>query len=221
MLTVVRGIVLLCLALEAGSAAVLAQSADPSTTGRFEAGAAAGWWGGYDLGTLSTARFDAEAAIDGGPAVTGRFGWRIWRTVTVEGGGTFTRASLQSTLHSNVDPSLNGSQETPFHQLAGEVGVRLPLRRMAMREGRLVPFVTGGGGYLRQTYEDGVLLETGRLLYGGGGLRYGPASARPDRFFKHVGMRADARFVVRTRGIDVEEKSRLFLTLTAGIFVAF
>lgn len=222
---VVRAVRILCAALlgAAVSAPVWAQSSsgDPSTTGRFEVGAAAGWWGGYDLGTASTARFDANAAIEGGPAVTGRFGWRVWRTVTLEAGATLTRASLRSTVRSAADPSLNGSLDTTFHQFAAELGVRTPIRRAALRSGRLVPFVTGGGGYLRQTYEDGVLLEQGALIYGGGGLRYGSATARPDRFFKHVGLRVDLRGVVRARGIDVDDKSRLFFVAMAGAFVTF
>jgi opacity protein-like surface antigen len=216
----VRPFVSLVLVLMAAATA-FAQTADPSTTGRFEVSAAAGWWGGYDLGVASTARFDADASIEGGPAVTGRFGWRVWRTLTIEGGTTFTRASLQATLQSDVDPALNGSQDTPFHQLAAELGVRAPLRRAAMRDGRLVPFLTGGGGYLRQTYEDGVLLETGRLVYAGGGVRLAPALAHADRFFKHLGLRVDARAVVRTGGIDTEETPRLCLTLMAGVFVTF
>jgi hypothetical protein len=209
------------LALGFLSAPAFAQTADPSTTGRFEASVAGGWWGGYDLGSVSTSRFDAEASIGGGPAAIGRFGWRVWRTLWIEGGATLARASLQSTLRSDVDPALNGSQDTQFNQLAGELGVRMPLRRAAVRDGRLVPFITGGGGYLRQTYEDGVLLESGRLIYAGGGVRLAPAEARPDRFFKHVGLRADARVVVRTRGIDVEDSARAFLTLAAGVFVTF
>jgi hypothetical protein len=203
------------------SVPAFAQTGDPATTGRFEASVAAGLWGGYDLGTVSTPRLDAEATIGSGPSVTGRFGWRVWRTLAIEGGATLTRASLQSTLRSDVDAALNGSQETPFHQLAAELGVRVPLRRATLRDGRLVPFVTGGGGYLRQTYEDGVLLESGALIYAGGGLRVGPATARADRFFKHLGLRADGRLVVRTRGVDVEDSARAFLTLAAGVFVVF
>ena len=97
----------------------------------------------------------------------------------------------------------------------------MPLRRAAMRDGRLVPFISGGGGYLRQLYEDGVLLETGRLGYVGGGVRLALREARPDRFFRQVGLRADVRLMVRTGGIDVEESARAFVTLAGGVFVRF
>jgi hypothetical protein len=216
----VRWIAGVALIVLASAVPARAQATNPATTGRFEVGVAAGWWSGYDLGTASTARFDAEAAIDGGPALAGRFGWRVWRTLTLEAAATTTRASLQSTIRSTVDPALNGATDTRFHQLAAELGVKAPVGR-TFRNGRLAPFVTGGGGYLRQTYEDGVLLETGRLFYIGGGLRYGPAASRPDRFFKYLGVRLDARAVVRTGGIDVDETARVFPVVTVGAFIVF
>jgi hypothetical protein len=200
--------------------------------GRVEVSAGAGWSSGYGLGSSrvtlppqggasGVTLFEAEATILGGPAAAARFGWRFWRMLSLEGGVALSRAQLRSTVQSDVEPALNASLDTPFHQLAAEAGLVVPLPRVAFAGGRAVPFVTGGGGYLRQTYEDGVLLETGRLGYGGGGVRLSFGEPRPDRFVKRFGLRADVRLVVRTGGIDVEDRARPFLTLTGGAFVRF
>lgn len=221
----------LALVLVAWSAVAHAQSADPSTTGRLELSAGAGWWSGYGLGQVSVPQpggggrgaplFEADASIGGSAAVTARVGWRVWRTLVVEGAATFSRPSLHQMVQSDVEPALNGALETPFHQLAAEAGLLVPLRRLAMREGRVVPFVSGGGGYLRQTYDDGLLLETGKLAYGGLGVRWGAASARPDRFVEHLGWRLEGRLVLRSGGIDVEDAIRPSALLTAGFFIRF
>lgn len=216
------------LALCALASAAGAQPATGDEPGRFEASVGAGWSSGYGLGSSratlpqsGATLFEAEASILGGPAVTGRFAWRFWRRLALEGGVDFSRAQLRSTVRSDVEPALNASLDTRFSQLAGEAGVTLPLPRAAMAGGRVIPFVTAGGGYLRQVYEDGVLLATGRLGYAGGGVRLPFGQPRPGRFFKRAGLRADARLVVRTGGIDVEEKARPFLTVTGGGFVTF
>jgi hypothetical protein len=206
-----------------------AQTASAAEPGHFEVSVGAGWWGGYGLGSShaalpgqsGTTLFDAEASIGGGAAATGRFAWTFWRELALEGAVSYARARLRSTVRSDVDAALNASLDTPFNQLAGEAGLMLPLRRAALSGGRLVPFVIGGGGYVRQLYEDGVLLETGRLGYAGGGVRVGLSGPRPDHFLKRVGLRADARLVVRTGGIDVAEHARAFVTLTGGAFVRF
>ena len=207
-----------------------AQTAASDEPGRFEISGGAGWWGGYDLGTTRAtlppssgggALFDASASIAGGGAAGARFGWRFWKAVSLEGAVTVSRASLQSTVTSDIEPALNASLETPFNQLAGEGGLSVSLPRLAWAHGRLVPFVSGGGGYLRQLYEDGVLLETGRLIYAGGGVRWGFGEPRTDRFLKRVGLRLDARLVLLTGGIDVEERTRAFVALLGGAFVRF
>jgi hypothetical protein len=223
---------LLLVALLAGVSSAQAQSSTPRERGRFESSVGAVWWGGYDLGGSSATvpagsgaasgatLFDAQADIGGGVGLTARFGWRFWRDLWVDGGATFARARLRSTVRSDVEPALNAALDTPFNQLAADAGLLVPLRRAAMRNGRLVPFISGGGGYLRQMYEDGVLLETGRLGYVGGGVRLAPPM-RSDRFFRQVGLRADVRLMVRTGGIDVEDSARAFVTLAGGVFVRF
>jgi hypothetical protein len=223
-----RRVIAVLIVLGGMAAPVRAQSTDPSLAGRFEASAGGGWWGGYDLGqsraTLpgqtGATLYDAEAAIGGGAAATARFGWRFWRTWTLEGGATWARARLRSTVRSDIEPALNASLDTTFRQLAGELGLSVPLRRATRMDGRLVPFVSAGGGYLRQLYEDGVLLETGRLAYGGGGVRFAGREARQG-LLKHWGLRADVRLVVRTGGLDVAASRRAFVTLTGGAFVRF
>ena len=82
---------------------------------------------------------------------------------------------------------------------------------------RVAPFVSIGGGYLRQLHEDRALAETGTIYYAGGGLRYwlrGGQGASMD-----VGVRADARINVRRDGIDFENKRRTYPSVSPMLFV--
>jgi hypothetical protein len=87
----------------------------------------------------------------------------------------------------------------------------------------VMPFVTGGGGYLRQLYEDRLLIDTGGTLYAGGGLRVLIGSPRPASSIKVMGLRGETRAVWRSGGIEVGEESPLrpYVTVGAGFFLRF
>jgi hypothetical protein len=83
----------------------------------------------------------------------------------------------------------------------------------------LVPFVDGGAGYLRQLHEDRVLIETGRTFYAGAGVKWRSSAARPRGLGQRLVVRADARLVSRTGGVDVDDERRNYITVSGGIGV--
>jgi hypothetical protein len=84
---------------------------------------------------------------------------------------------------------------------------------------RVRPYVIGGGGYLRQLHEGRLVAETGNLFHAGGGvyvwLTGGSNSARA------IGLRAEARFVRRSGGIEFEDASRNYPAFSVLGFVGF
>ena len=102
-------------------------------------------------------------------------------------------------------------------QITIEGGVLVDLPALRLPAGNLVPFVDGGGGYLRQVHEDRVLIETGRTLYAGGGVKWQSGAAQPSGLMQRLVVRADARFVSRTGGVDVDDERRHYITVSGGV----
>jgi hypothetical protein len=82
----------------------------------------------------------------------------------------------------------------------------------------VAPFVAAGAGYLRQLHEERTLVETGQVYYVGRpapGISFWAVRARAARW----GLRGDVRLAWRTPGVDFEDKTRKFPTVTLLLFV--
>ena len=65
-------------------------------------------------------------------------------------------------------------------------------------------------------HEHRVLMESGRTLYVGGGVKWQSGVAQPSEFMQRLVVRADARFVSRTGGVDVDEERRHYIPSAAA-----
>lgn len=159
--------------------------------------------------------FAVESRIDPSAGGEARVGVALTQRLSIEGGAAFARRRLAFDI--SADP------EAPSQTLPGEslqhyvfdaaLAWRLPLARTP----RVVPFVLGGGGYLRQLHQDRTLVRTGQIYYAGGGAQYflrgRPGSSRS------LGVRGDLRVTVRRHGIDFEERARVYPSVSALLFV--
>ena len=84
----------------------------------------------------------------------------------------------------------------------------------------LRPFVTAGGGYLRQLHEGLTVIEEGQVFYVGGGARYW-IFARARGVPRAGGLRADVRLNVLTGGIVVDDRSRRHPSVSGSFFLLF
>ena len=82
--------------------------------------------------------------------------------------------------------------------------------------GAFVPFVSGGGGYLRELHEDNAVVLTGAEIHAGGGLQYwfGKGAHR-------FGLRVDAQVSSRSKSIGFEDKRRVLPVVGAGVTYLF
>lgn len=217
-----------CLAIPVAAAA---QSADlpSSRPGHVTVAGGLIWAGGYPIGDSTAALrsnatganpppftlFRAETSVDAVAGAEVRAGIAVTPSFTIEGGFTFSQPSLTVVLSEDVEASAATLDAERLSQLTIDAGVVWQLPGPIVG-GRLRPFVSGGGGYLRQLYEEQTLVETGRMFYAGGGVRYwlrgGDGSQRA------VGLRGDVRATWRSGGVDFEDKTRVGPTVSVMLF---
>jgi len=161
--------------------------------------------------------FRSESTIDGAAGFDLRVAYPLSRAVSVEAAATFSRPSLGVRVFQDSEGTLETRVSESIDQYTIEVSGlwQLPGRPFGTKAR---PYAIGGAGYLRQLHEDRVLVETGQLGFGGGGVQYWLRSNAGKRA---VGIRGEACAVFRTRGIDFEEKRRVYPRLSALALIGF
>jgi opacity protein-like surface antigen len=199
-----------CLAVPAG-----AQTAAPP--GRFEASAGLAWSGGVGFGSSAA----NENASGGGPyqlfttssrlsatvGVQARVGIALSRIWQVDAEGSWLRPDLRTSVSGDVEnaAAVTATERITQFTLGGAMVARLTRWRL-WRHG--TPFVSAGVAYLRELHEGQTLVETGRIYSAGGGATF-LWRARPTATLKALGVRADVRAVVRSRGVALDNRSHV------------
>ena len=204
-----------------------AQSSD-ALPGRFEIAAGAAWIGSLSLGsrdanettsTLTTARlFGTSTALAGAPAVEGRVGVRLTRSLMVEGEASVARPELRVEITNDVEAgsvSVVPAERVQQFTVGGALAWYVPVHTS-----RVAPFLAGGGGYLRQLHETATLVVTGRYYQFGGGVVY-PLTSRSAARLKAMGLRLEARALIRVNGVAFDSSAHLTPTAGASFFVRF
>lgn len=219
-----RGLaIVVAIAVLAPNAAAAQPDDDPALRRhRFTISGGLSWLGGYALGgktaTLrrneigtaspsSFALFRTDASIEQAPAVEARIGYALTRGLAVELGGVYGRPQLALNVTGDAENTAVIHSAEHVSQYAIDVGAVWQIPRVRFGS-HIRPYVTGGGGYLRQLYADRTAVETGRMMHVGGGIRYwlrgGDTSHRP------LGLRIEMRVQSRTGGVELEDRARTF-----------
>jgi hypothetical protein len=90
------------------------------------------------------------------------------------------------------------------------------LTGMAFANGRGVPFVLGGAGYLRELHEGRELVETGAEYHAGAGIKFWFGNGR-----RRLGLRGDVGVSIRDGAYDGENGRRTLPTAGASILYLF
>jgi hypothetical protein len=206
-------------------------AAQPASTipGRLEVGAGVLWAGAQPLGsqdanlttgTGSTLRlFSSTSDLLAVAGVEGRVGVKLTRAIDAEVLASYATPQLRTRLSNDTENSVGATVTEPVHQYNVGAGILwdVSARRSATR---LRPFVAAGASYLRQLHEGATLVATGQTYHVGGGAKFVLAS-RPRRSLKVVGVRLDARAVVRTKGITFDGRRSLSPEAGASLFARF
>lgn len=221
----------LCLAFLAGAAAAEAQTvARTPVTGRLEVGIGAGILGSATLGERdanlranSTTRsafqlFSTETGFPWAPVLDARARLALTNRYGIEGGLSFARPELQTSVSSDAEDAGALVVSERIDQYLLDAGLFVTLDEL--RLGPLQPVVSGGAGYLRQLHEGRTLVEQGRFLYAGFGVRHRFTTGARG-LLKGTGLRADARLYIVDGGIRVDEAARAQGAVSGSFFVLF
>jgi hypothetical protein len=203
-------------------------SAQPARDpGRLEVSAGGVWVGSIDFGSSTASEttptqttrplFTTTTTFGAAPAAEVRIGWSLSRALTAEAEGSYARPELRIASSADAENAAPVSAAVAVQQFT--VGAAL-VWRMPLRSARATPFVTGGAGYLRQLHEGGTLAQTGRYYQFGGGLMV-PLSSHSAARLKAIGLRIDARALIRVNGVAIDDAAHLAPAAGASLFLRF
>jgi hypothetical protein len=211
-------------------APVLAQSPAERPSHRFDVSVGALWLGGSPLGSdqaqLRANRvqpapfslFGADTRIEPAAAFDGRIGFWLTRWLVVEGGLVYSKPSVRTRVFADAEGAEALTVAERLDQYFIDVSGVLLIDRLEVAG--FVPYVTGGAGYLRQLHEGRLLVETGQLFHGGGGVRRW-LTLRERGFIRAVGVRVDGRVYALVNGFEFDDEARPHGAISAAMFVTF
>jgi hypothetical protein len=195
-----------------------------SDVGTFELTGGVLWTGGYaagsananlsrnpTTGTAPLTEFQTEGQMLRAAGADVHLGVYVGRRISVEATFQYSRPIFRARLtgdFESADPV--DADETISSYLVG--GSLL----YHFGDGRFVPFVSGGAGYLRQLHAGNTEVLTGTEVHGGGGVKYwfGTGTHR-------LGLRVEAQASARAKAIAFEQKRRIVPTVAAGVSYMF
>lgn len=190
--------------------------------GTFEIGAGGVWIGGYDAGstaatltrpgsTTPLTLFAIDGALRATPGAHAHLGLFLGSRVSIEGAFQYSRPILRARVTSDFESA-------PDTDVDGVVVTYLGRGSLLYHfgDGRFVPFVSGGGGYLRQIDDDNSDLVTAAEIHAGGGLKYWFGTSG-----RRLGLRFDAGVSARNKSVAFEQKRRVVPAVGAGMAFQF
>ena len=196
-----------------------------SDAGSFEVTGGVVWTAGYDTGsananltrnpTTGAAPLTEFQVVDSrmlsAPGADVHLGVYLARRISAEATFQYSRPMLRAHLGADfegADP-IDADETITSYLVGGSLLYHFG-------DGRFVPFVAGGAGYLRQLHAGNTEVLTGTEVHGGGGVKYwfGTGTHR-------LGLRLDAQVSSRDKAIAFEQKRRTLPTVAAGLSYRF
>ena len=163
--------------------------------------------GGLDL-------FTSEGRLENGAGLKATLAYYLSSAVAIEGGLRFSKPRLSYRLSDDFEdaPDLTAEETLSRYVITGSVVWHL----RSGRGKRLIPFVVGGAGYIRDLHEENELVETGTEYHGGGGVKYWLGSGR-----RRWGLRGEAVMSIRDGGFDFRDGTRTAPVLSGTLIYLF
>ena len=206
------------------AAPALAQSGAVPAQGRWELTGGVVLVGGYDLGeraaeltpntgSSSFDEFTTDNEVRPAIALQARIGFVVTPALAVEGGFRFARPVYQVRISGDVENAPDTTAEETLSQYLFDGSVVWHVTRAGFGNGRGVPYLVGGAGYLRELHEDDAFVEEGVEYHAGGGIKWWFGRGR-----RRVGVRGEAGISIRDGGFDFKDGQRI-VPIAAGSLV--
>jgi hypothetical protein len=195
--------------------------------GTIEVGGGGAWGGGFDLpaGDAELSRavdatgltlFSVDGKVNGFPGAHARLGIYLSRSISIEGGFRFTKPKLSYELSGDYESAEDEVATETLSQYVFDGSVLFHFTNAAFAGGRGVPFVSAGGGYVRELHEGNELVETGDEIHVTAGIKYW-FGGRQRRF----GLRGEFGVSSRHGGFDRGDERRTLPIASGGLSVLF
>jgi hypothetical protein len=197
--------------------------------GSVEVSGGALWSRGYDVdsrnaeetrntgtGTGPFVLFATTSRILTATGGVARLGVYLSHSIGVEAGVQYLRPTLETRVTGDAEQSTDSVASEPITRYVVDGSLVLHLNKLSFAGGKAVPFLSGGGGYIREVHDLNELIETGREYHGGGGLKvwFGQGTHR-------FGIRADIGASSRKGGFDFGTARRTVRTAAASVMYLF
>ena len=202
---------------------------DVPRAGSVEIGAGVVWSQGYDLGSVSAEEtrntgtgtgpfvlFTADSRVAPAVGALGRVGVYLAQAVSLEGSVMFARPILSARLAGDAESAPDVTAKETLTRIIADGSAVLHLNGLSFAQGRGVPFVLGGGGYIRELHEKNEVIDTGREYHAGAGFHYWSGQGK-----HRVGFRTDVGVSIRSGGVDTNEKKHTVPTASVSVAYLF
>lgn len=172
-----------------------------------------------DAGTLTL--FNAEAQRQRAAGLAAGIGYRLTSSLALEGRLLYSRPDVSVSIRDDYERTgrltFTGERLSQY-----EIGLALVFHmpRYALSKGQVVPFVSLGGSYLRQLHEKDLVVDTGQVFFGGGGVEYF-FSRRRQGLVTGMGLRGDVRLCYQREGFSLGEGGRYYAAAGGALVLAF
>ena len=215
---------LLCSPLSSAHAQVYLGREFPQA-GSVEAGAGGAWTQGFDLtssdadltrsgGTNPFTLFSADGSVGAFPGAYAKVGVYLSRAIAVEAGLRYAKPTLSYDLSGDAESADDVTASETVSHYVFDGSVLFHFTDASFAGGRGVPFVSAGGGYIRELHEGDELVETGNEIHATLGVKYWFGAAR-----RRMGLRVEAGVSSRAGGFDGDERRTLPVALGGLTFL--
>ena len=221
--------IVLCLLSVGYGRAAAAQSLPAAGPGRLEVALGALWIGQFALGSNDANEttpaggnlkiFTTSTDLGSVAGLEARVAVRLLKSLEAEVEASYGTPRLKVTISNDIEnaPAVTATESLQQFTVGGGVVWYVPFHPASSR---VAPFVSGGGGHLRQVHEERTFLETGQYYHVGGGVKW-RLFARPRGLINAVGLRVDARAVVRLKGVAFDDGGHASPAVGASAFIRF
>jgi hypothetical protein len=218
------------LAVVGGTAVAEAQvylGRDAPRRGMFEVSGGGMFASGFEMGTLTAELtkstptetfdlFETETTASGFPGAFVRLGYYLSDGVSIEGGMRYARPVLSVRLTGDAESAPDTTAEETLSHYLFEGSLVWHLRHLSFASGRAIPYLAGGGGYIRELHEENQLVETGQEFHALGGLKYWFGSGA-----RRFGLRIEGGVSARKKGFDNDDAVRTQPIVFGGLSYLF